>query len=162
MDLCQHQEPSPLLIKASEDLLGDADDSQDGKSDLALSLDENSQTPSEKPKKRQSVKRQPSGYIVYAGEMRKQITHENPEATFGEISRLVGTRWRALPREDKEKYEERAKVLAAQQAVKQQEADKAFNDTLNRSQSPWSESGHISPGSSGRPNTPDSSTSIFL
>ena len=37
-----------------------------------------------------SMKRQISGYIVYSGEIRKLIQQENPECTFGEISRIVG------------------------------------------------------------------------
>lgn len=37
-----------------------------------------------------SMKRQISGYIVYSGEIRKIIQQENPECTFGEISRIVG------------------------------------------------------------------------
>lgn len=36
------------------------------------------------------MKRQISGYIVYSGEIRKLIQQENPECTFGEISRIVG------------------------------------------------------------------------
>lgn len=64
--------------------------------------------------------------------------------------------WRTLSKEDKEKYEERAKRIAEDMAAKQQEADRAFNDSLNRSQSPWSDVGHSSPSASsaGRPNTP--------
>ncbi|XP_050414822.1 protein polybromo-1 isoform X3 [Patella vulgata] len=159
------KEPSPLLIKASEDTFNisqDAEDSQDAKTETMsvttnMSIDENSQTPVEKPKKAKStVRRQPSGYIVYAGEIRKIIQQEHPEANFGDVSRLVGTRWRGLTREEKEVYEERAKVIAAEQVAKQKEADKAFNDSFNRSQSPWSDIGHMSPGSSGRPNTPGS------
>lgn len=36
------------------------------------------------------MKRQISGYIVYSGEIRKTIQNENPECSFGEISRIVG------------------------------------------------------------------------
>lgn len=39
-----------------------------------------------------NVRRQPSGYIVFAGEIRKQIQQENPDCSFGDISRIVGTR----------------------------------------------------------------------
>ncbi|XP_062616162.1 protein polybromo-1-like [Saccostrea cucullata] len=47
--------------------------------------------PTEKKKKgKNSMKRQISGYIVYSGEIRKIIQQENPECTFGEISRIVG------------------------------------------------------------------------
>lgn len=60
-----------------------------------------------------------------------------------------------LNKEEKEKYEEKAKRISEEMAAKQLEADRVFNDSLNRSQSPWSDAGHGSPGaSSGRPNTP--------
>lgn len=38
------------------------------------------------------MKRQISGYIVYSGEIRKSIQQENPECSFGEISRIVGNK----------------------------------------------------------------------
>ena len=37
-------------------------------------------------------RRQPSGYIVFAGEIRKQISLENPNCSFGDISKIVGTK----------------------------------------------------------------------
>ena len=40
--------------------------------------------------KSSSNRRQPSGYIVFAGEIRKSIQNENPESSFGDISRIVG------------------------------------------------------------------------
>lgn len=73
--------------------------------------------------------------------------------SFGEVSRLVGVKWRNLTKEEKEKYEEKAKRIAEEQQAKQQEAERAFNESLNRSQSPW-DYGSMSPGSSGRPVTP--------
>lgn len=67
------------------------------------------------------------------------------------------SKWRSLSKEDKERYEEKAKRLAEEQAAKQQEADRAFNESLsqNRSQSPWSDYGRsMSPGANSRPATP--------
>ena len=37
-----------------------------------------------------SSRRLPSGYIVFAGEIRKSIQIEHPESSFGDISRIVG------------------------------------------------------------------------
>ncbi|XP_069101022.1 protein polybromo-1-like isoform X18 [Argopecten irradians] len=110
-------------------------------------------------------RRHPSGYILFSKEMRKVITQEAPSTSFGEISRLVGEKsryktsfrlaggWRNLSKEEKEKYEEKAKRVAEEQQAKQQEAERAFNESLNRSQSPWDQ-GRASPGSSSRPMTP--------
>ncbi|OWF39312.1 Protein polybromo-1 [Mizuhopecten yessoensis] len=104
-------------------------------------------------KAKSNMKRQISGYIVYSGEIRKHIQQENPDCTFGEISRIVGLKWRNLTKEEKEKYEDKAKRVAEEQQAKQQEAERAFNESLNRSQSPW-DGGRASPGSSSRPMTP--------
>ncbi|XP_021376477.1 protein polybromo-1-like isoform X19 [Mizuhopecten yessoensis] len=110
-------------------------------------------------------RRHPSGYILFSKEMRKVITQEAPSTSFGEISRLVGEKsrfktsfrldrgWRNLTKEEKEKYEDKAKRVAEEQQAKQQEAERAFNESLNRSQSPW-DGGRASPGSSSRPMTP--------
>lgn len=38
------------------------------------------------------MRRQISGYIVYSGVIRKQIQHDNPDCSFGDISRIVGTK----------------------------------------------------------------------
>ncbi|XP_033746616.1 protein polybromo-1-like isoform X8 [Pecten maximus] len=102
---------------------------------------------------KEKPRRHPSGYILFSKEMRKVITQEAPSTSFGEISRLVGEKWRNLSKEEKEKYEEKAKKVAEEQQAKQQEAERAFNESLNRSQSPW-DGGRASPGSSGRPITP--------
>ncbi|XP_025107181.1 protein polybromo-1-like isoform X2 [Pomacea canaliculata] len=160
------KEPSPLLMRAHDDQSSflDTESMKDAEVDttsdnLNASVEEAIPQP-EKPakKKSASARRQPSGYIVFAGEIRKAIQNENPDSSFGDISRIVGLKWRTLSKEDKEKYEERAKRIAEDMAAKQQEADRAFNDSLNRSQSPWSDVGHSSPSASsaGRPNTPGS------
>ncbi|XP_071082321.1 protein polybromo-1-like isoform X6 [Haliotis cracherodii] len=158
------KEPSPLLLKVADELTMEVEDSQDTETDnvpesVNISSEEVSTPQPEKSTKKvgkakSNVRRQPSGYIVFAGEIRKQIQQENPDCSFGDISRIVGTRWRNLEKEDKERFEEKAKKIAEEQAAKQQEAERAFNESLNRSQSPWNDFGRVSPGSSARPATP--------
>lgn len=41
-------------------------------------------------------KRAPSAYIVFCGEKRDQVKAENPDATFGEIGKILGAKWAAL------------------------------------------------------------------
>ncbi|PAA76584.1 hypothetical protein BOX15_Mlig024745g2 [Macrostomum lignano] len=53
-------------------------------------------------------KKCPSGYVVYASEVRKRIMMENEGAGFGDISREVGQMWRKLPQSEKDVYERRA------------------------------------------------------
>ncbi|GFS20715.1 protein polybromo-1 [Elysia marginata] len=142
------KEPSPLLMKQNaednlfvetEDSLGaEPEASNDG---MSVTNDAPSPAPTKSHKKKPvNPRRQPSGYIVFAGEIRKQISLENPNCSFGDISKIVGTKWRALAKTDKDVYEEKARKVAEEMAAKQQEADKALNDSL-RAQSPASDAG---------------------
>lgn len=49
-----------------------------------------------------------TGYILYSSEVRKQVVQNNPESTFGDISRIVGNEWRSLPANEKLSWEEKA------------------------------------------------------
>lgn len=43
--------------------------------------------------------------------MRKRVVQNNPESTFGDISRIVGSEWKSLGTTDKQMWEERASKL---------------------------------------------------
>ena len=58
-----------------------------------------------------------TGYIIYSGEVRKNIAAKNPEATFGEVSRMVGNEWRNLPAHMKSEYEEKSQRLNEETAA---------------------------------------------
>ena len=58
-----------------------------------------------------------TGYIIYSGEVRKSIAAKNPEATFGEVSRMVGNEWRNLPAHMKSEYEEKSQRLNEETAA---------------------------------------------
>lgn len=58
-----------------------------------------------------------TGYIIYSGEVRKGIAAKNPDATFGEVSRMVGNDWRNLPAHVKSEYEERSQRLNEETAA---------------------------------------------
>ncbi|CAL7944798.1 unnamed protein product [Xylocopa violacea] len=60
------------------------------------------------PAKKTAGKKLVTGYILYSSKMRTQITQNNPESSFGEISRIVGNEWRKLPAGEKQAWEERA------------------------------------------------------
>ncbi|CAG5124399.1 unnamed protein product [Candidula unifasciata] len=94
------KEPSPLLMKQNveetlfldnEDSLGvEPEASNDGTS---VSLDVPSPAPTKSHKRKPvNSRRQPSGYIVFAGEIRRQISQDNPSCSFGDISKIVGTK----------------------------------------------------------------------
>ena len=57
-----------------------------------------------------------SGYILFSAEVRKRIMSENPEAGFGEVSRIVGLEWKKLNDEQKRQYEVRATFIAEERA----------------------------------------------
>ncbi|XP_061428677.1 LOW QUALITY PROTEIN: protein polybromo-1 [Lethenteron reissneri] len=71
-------------------------------------------------------KTNPSGYILFSSEMRAVVKAKNPEYTFGELSRIVGTEWRNLDAVKKAEYEDRAAKQAELQererAAQQQQA----------------------------------------
>lgn len=52
-----------------------------------------------------------TGYILYSREVRKHVVQNNPESTFGDISRIVGSEWKALATTEKQVWEERASKL---------------------------------------------------
>ncbi|XP_058792072.1 protein polybromo-1 isoform X2 [Phymastichus coffea] len=62
-------------------------------------------------KKKTPGKKLVTGYILYSSKMRTTVTQNNPDSTFGEISRLVGNEWRKLPPLEKTMWEERANKL---------------------------------------------------
>ncbi|KAL0811417.1 hypothetical protein ABMA28_009820 [Loxostege sticticalis] len=65
-------------------------------------------TPASSKKKKEQKQKIVTGYILYSSEVRKAIVANNPECTFGEISRIVGNEWRSLPAATKQSWEERA------------------------------------------------------
>jgi len=157
------KEPSPLLMKVQEDaLFNDTEDSQpepDASNDgISIAASPSSQTPTQTSKKKRKEtplsRRLPSGYIVFAGENRKMILSESPSLPFGEISKIVGNRWRNLSKHEREIYEDRAKRMSEDMMAKakQQEANEKAIES-GRSQSPWSDHG-------GNPSTPVHHSSI--
>ena len=49
-----------------------------------------------------------SAYMYYVAAKRPDIKDANPEASFGELGKLVGAAWKALSEEDKKEYNEKA------------------------------------------------------
>ncbi|XP_063981856.1 protein polybromo-1 isoform X1 [Diachasmimorpha longicaudata] len=112
-------EASPLLPKLEPEVLGMGvglgvgEDSMDAGGPPSVGSTEaqpvlsNTQTPVS-TKKKSTGKKLVTGYILYSSKMRTQITQNNPDSTFGEISRIVGNEWRKLPAGEKQAWEERA------------------------------------------------------
>lgn len=64
-----------------------------------------------KLKANKPMKKPLTGYNLYSSDVRKSICLTNPEATFGDISRLVGTEWKNLPQDQKQLWEDRASKI---------------------------------------------------
>uniref|UniRef100_A0A182MT35 Polybromo-1 n=1 Tax=Anopheles culicifacies TaxID=139723 RepID=A0A182MT35_9DIPT len=59
-----------------------------------------------------------TGYILYSSEHRKTISASNPEASFGDVSRIVGNEWRNLSDQEKAIWEQRALKINEESAAK--------------------------------------------
>jgi len=59
-----------------------------------------------------------SGYIAFSTEIRQRVKDDNPNATFGEISKIIGAQWRNLPEAKKKVYNDRAAAKAKDKAPK--------------------------------------------
>ena len=53
-------------------------------------------------------KRNMSAYFLYSIEARPKIKEENPEATFGEIARLISSKFKDLPAKERKVWDEKA------------------------------------------------------
>ena len=55
-----------------------------------------------------SVKNPQTAYMIFASEKRSQAKEENPEKSFGEISKVLSEMWKSIDEEEKALYEEKA------------------------------------------------------
>ncbi|XP_011198605.2 protein polybromo-1 [Bactrocera dorsalis] len=85
-----------------------------------------SSTPISSKVKNKTTKKSLTGYILYSSEVRKGISQSNPDASFGDISRMVGTEWKNLPASVKQSWEDRASRLNEESAARR-EIDESLN-----------------------------------
>ncbi|KAE8543313.1 non-histone chromosomal protein 6 [Cryptococcus deuterogattii 99/473] len=55
-------------------------------------------------------KRALSAYMFFVQDYRERIKAENPEATFGDVGKLLGIKWREMNENEKKPYEAKAKA----------------------------------------------------
>ena len=55
-------------------------------------------------KKANGIKRKPSAFANYMKTIRTSVKNENPDASFGDISKIVGEKWKNLTNEEKQQY----------------------------------------------------------
>ena len=57
-----------------------------------------------KAKKDNNEKRKPTAYAIFMKSVRSSIKNDNPDASFGEISKIVGEKWKMLSDDEKNQY----------------------------------------------------------
>ncbi|KAJ3325331.1 Non-histone chromosomal protein 6 [Boothiomyces sp. JEL0866] len=65
-------------------------------------------TKAKKDKDPNAPKKGLSAFMIYSQENRARIKEENPNATFGEMGKLIGNAWKELSDEDKAEYLDKA------------------------------------------------------
>ncbi|GFQ66100.1 protein polybromo-1 [Trichonephila clavata] len=98
-------ELSPLMTRPTMET--DNEESNDVSTPMTVS-EQDVATPILSSVKKKNSKRIVTGYILFASEVRRSVIAANPDRSFGDISRLIGTEWRNLPVSKKADYEERA------------------------------------------------------
>ena len=77
-----------------------------------------------------------TAYILFSADVRKITMDENPGQKFGEISRIVAERWRAMSDSDKQVYAERAKKLNEEKEREEREGKRMENERMRRAPVP--------------------------
>merc|ERR1712216_10408 len=73
-------------------------------------------TAKKEKKEKKGYKQASSAYMFYAKENRDKIKKKNPDASFGELGKLLGEAWKACAAKDKGKYEKLAEKDKARAA----------------------------------------------
>ena len=65
--------------------------------------------PKEKKKKDPNAPKKPlSSFMLFSQAQRSVIKQENPDASFGEMGKLIGNKWKEIDEKEKAKYQELA------------------------------------------------------
>eukprot|EP01036_Dinobryon_divergens_P049529 gene49529-66351_t len=55
-----------------------------------------------KASKSDGAKRPPTAYIIFSTERRAEVRAQNPDASFGDIGKLLGKMWADMPDDEKD------------------------------------------------------------
>lgn len=55
-------------------------------------------------------KRALSAYMFFVQDWRERVKSENPDATFGDVGRLLGAKWKEMSPAEKKPYEDKAQA----------------------------------------------------
>ncbi|XP_036940883.1 thymocyte selection-associated high mobility group box protein TOX isoform X3 [Acanthopagrus latus] len=121
----------------------------------AVDISKKPKTPKKKKRKDPNEPVKPvSAYALFFRDTQANIKAQNPNATFGEVSKIVASMWDSLGEEQKQLYKKRTET-AKKEYLKQLAAYRASLVSQSYSDSPEMKLPHSSPSSS------SSSTSVF-
>lgn len=104
----------------------------------------NPSAPEDKNKKQKKdpkrLKKPKTAFLLWCKDYRQKVCEENPNATFAEISTILGDKWKNVPEEERKPYEDRYKVeknvylkLVGEER-RETEALKLFHEEQNKKQ----------------------------
>ncbi|KAK3930738.1 Protein polybromo-1 [Frankliniella fusca] len=110
-----------------------------------ISVSGSMSTPVSAKKAKKDGKKLVTGYILYSSDVRRAVQAQNPDSTFGDVSRIVGNEWRNLPQEVKTAWEEKASKMneemqakhAAMEAEAMREASQLATHTVPVTEMLW-------------------------
>ena len=74
-------------------------------------------------------KRALSAYMFFSQDWRERIKEENPDASFGEVGKLLGAKWKELDEDEKKPYVE----LATKDKTRAEDDKAAYENKKNKS-----------------------------
>jgi hypothetical protein len=88
-----------------------------------------------KPKDKNAPKRPSTSFFIFANQVRSEVRADNPEASIGEIGKILGQQWGNLSEDQKAKYQaknEKAKAKYQKTLAKYQKSKNyaAFQEKL--------------------------------
>ncbi|KAI1298400.1 hypothetical protein F5Y03DRAFT_398185 [Xylaria venustula] len=72
--------------------------------------------PRKKRKTKNGSPKAPNSYVLFKKDQRQILTKENPDITFGEVSKVTGAQWRNMTLEEQEPYKLRAEEAKAKKS----------------------------------------------
>ncbi|KAL7411578.1 high mobility group box domain-containing protein [Mrakia frigida] len=78
--------------------------------------------PAKAPKDKNAPKKALSSYMIFSQEQRAKVKEDNPSATFGELGKLLGAKWKGLSDGEKQPYVD----LADKDKIRASEAAAAY------------------------------------
>ena len=103
------EEKAPYLAIAAEDKERYDREMENYEPPEDLDDDDDDQPQRKKKKKDPNApKRASSAYLFFSNDVRPEVRREHPDLSMGELSKIIGARWRGMGAEDKEQYEDKA------------------------------------------------------